>query len=72
MNKIGFKRIIVFAVSITALTAFSQCSVPDFGQDREKAEVMNARYSDALREGKHKEAKAPAGMVVTKRAKAYH
>jgi tetratricopeptide (TPR) repeat protein len=47
------------AVMITALNSFGQCSVPDFGQDREKAEVMNARYSDALREGKFKEAKGP-------------
>lgn len=59
MNRIGPKRFIVFAAMLAGLNAFGQCSVPDFGQDREKAEVMNARYSDALREGKAKEAKGP-------------
>jgi hypothetical protein len=59
MNRIVLKGFMGLAVMITALNSFGQCSVPDFGQDREKAEVMNARYSDALREGKFKEAKGP-------------
>ena len=59
MNRIVLKGLMVFAISIIALNSFAQCSVPDFGPDRAKAEEMNAKYSDALREGKHKEAKAP-------------
>lgn len=59
MNRFVLKGLMISAIALIAINSFGQCSVPDFGQDREKAEVMNARYSDALREGKIKEAKAP-------------
>ena len=59
MKKIVLKGLIVLSVSFTAFNSFAQCSTPDFGADREKAEVQNAKYSDALREGKLAEAKAP-------------